>query len=365
MSSIFVLKEKVNELYKTQTDELLVYLPDDLYVAVGQSMELYNNEVIWTGNIENYHVLWNCKLGKNLEGKFSVTALEEHIGTYPLELTIYDNNMNQVYSEQVNLHIVTDCIPQQIEILNIGDSLSSDKAWYEFVRELSSQKISFVGTRGIGECMHEGRPGFSAMNYLTDIGYTAAGEVTHSFYNKEAGRFDYGYYKEKYHIQPDIVQIWLGVNNMKLDPTENVEAIKGIIDYIREDDEDIPIYIVNTPYLSNQDGIGYQQDNDGYAVLPGTWKLEEDRKIMNLMLALEERLSHDDSIYFVPVAIMHDSENNYLTKELPVNPESSIMESIVVESVHPNEVGYKQIASCMYSVYCGTVSSKKQYSENN
>ena len=353
--SNYSLKREMAGLQEGRRDEILVYLPSDLYVAAGQSMELYNNEVIWAGNMDNYHVSWNCELGQNLARKYSLTALEENIGVWELELNVYDNNMKPVYNRTVNLHIVADNIPEGIRILNIGDSLSSTGIWYERVRELSSGKISFVGTRGYEECMHEGRPGFAAGSYLSEIGYERDGETVHPFWNPEEGRFDYQYYKDTYNIDPDVVQIWLGVNGMKLDPADNAKAIKTIVDSVRQDDPEIPIYIVNTPYLSGQDGIGYQQDIYGYIVLQGTWKLEEDRKIMNLMLELEEELGDYRSVYFIPAAIMHDSENNYKTLAVPVNPESSGLCDTVVESVHPEEAGYRQIAGCMYGVYCGTM----------
>lgn len=351
----YILLKEIAELHEGRKDEILVYLPSDLYVAVGQSMELYNNEVIWAGNMDNYHVTWNCELGRNLERKYSLTALEENIGVWELELSVYDNNMEPIYNQTVNLHIVADNIPEGIRILNIGDSLSSTSIWYERVRELSSYKISFVGTRGYEECMHEGRPGFAAGSYLADIGYEQDGETVHPFWNPNERRFDYQYYKDTYNIEPDVVQIWLGVNGMKLDPADNAGAIKTIVDSVRQDDPKIPIYIVNTPYLSDQDGIGYQQDVYGYIVLQGTWKLEEDRKIMNLMLELEKELGSYQFVYFIPAAIMHDSENNYKILTVPVNPESADLCDTVVESVHPEEAGYRQIASCMYSVYCGTM----------
>ena len=43
-------------------------------------------------------------------------------------------------------------------------------------------------------------------------------------------RFNWSYYKTNTGINPDGVQIWLGTNGITLDPTENANNIKQIVD---------------------------------------------------------------------------------------------------------------------------------------
>ena len=73
------------EKYKPQIE---AYLPEDIYVAVGSTIELYDNQVAWTGIREGYSFNWDCPVGENLEDRFSITGKEEQIGEYPLILTI-------------------------------------------------------------------------------------------------------------------------------------------------------------------------------------------------------------------------------------------------------------------------------------
>ena len=49
-------------------------------------------------------------------------------------------------------------------------------------------------------------------------------------------------------VSPDGVQLFLGTNGIALDPEENASAVKTIVDYIRQDDANIHIYVVYIPY---------------------------------------------------------------------------------------------------------------------
>jgi len=152
-------------------------------------------------------------------------------------------------------------------------------------------------------------------------------------------------------INPDAVQIFLGTNGMMLDPYENANNIKQIIDYIRLDDGTIPIFVVNTLYRANQNGIGSEIAIDGYVISPGSLKLEEDRKVFNLMVELSRLLEGYSNIHFVPISVSHDSEYNFGALETPVNPRSSQTEILPIGGTHPQLEGYQQIADIMFSVF--------------
>ena len=332
------------------------FLPEELYVASGVTIEIYNNQVV-VGDITDLNFCWDCEVGKSMKRKFTVTGNDKIIGNHNLTLKIYDNGLNLLWSKTITLKVVSNNLTTNKSILTIGDSLSNDKAWYGEVRKLSNNKISFVGTRGETENLkHEGRSGFSAKAYLTRTPYTFYANETeyHKFWDDALKRFNYNLYKTTYNINPDAVQIFLGTNGIQLDSTENVQSIKQIVDYIRKDDTNIKIYVVNTLYRGNQDGIGNTTNTDGYSSFKGQFKLEEDKKVFNLMRDLCDALKNYDNLFFVPIALTHDSEYNFGAVDTPVNPRSTITEKIPVESVHPQDSGYFQFADCMYSVYCGT-----------
>ena len=344
-----------------EEDEFLLFLPSEICIAVGRTIELYNRQVCWTGNINNYHFKWECNVGKPMARKWSCTATSEMIGEYPLTVTVYDNNMDVVAQAQTIVKIVDFDLTTEKKILPIGDSLTNAKPWLAEVRSLSNGKIRFVGTRWNGDVQggylnHEGRSGASAKWYLNDSTYdfdnNGVGQ-NNPFWNPATQKFDFNYYRTTYGINPDAVQIFLGTNGIALDPTENANNIKSIVDGIQESDPDIPIFVVNTLYRGGQDGIGKQLSTDGYSSGSGVWKLEEDRKVFNLMVRLYDLLKDYDNLYFVPVALTHDSEYNFKnpTIKTPVNPRSEIATIEDVEATHPQVAGYLQMADIIFSTY--------------
>ena len=101
-----------------------LFLPEDVYVAEGVTIEIYNNQISSLGQrMENYNAKWTCAVGKNMQRKFSVTGTEELIGTYPLIFTIFDDNGAEVAKASTKLHIVP-ALQESFSMLTIGDSLS-------------------------------------------------------------------------------------------------------------------------------------------------------------------------------------------------------------------------------------------------
>ena len=337
------------------------YLPKNIYCAVGRTIELYNNQVCLQA--QKYHMRWVCSIGKSMSRKFSVTGLETQIGDYSLELEIYDDELNIVWESKSTLHIVSGLLGENKTVCPIGDSLTNGKAWLSEVMRLSGGSVSFVGTYsgaakdadGAWQYFgHEGRSGFAAKSYNSAAVYSFGGETeAHAFWDGE--RFNWNYYKEKSGVSPDAVQIFLGTNGIADDNTENAGYIKQIVDAIRRDDANIPIFVVNTIYRGSQDGIGVQQSNDGYASAVGMFKYNEDKKVMDLMRKLDELLDGMDGVYMINLALTHDSEYNFGSVETPVNPRAEQIECLPKESVHPTEQGYFQMADVIYSVYCAAL----------
>jgi lysophospholipase L1-like esterase len=323
----------------TQSDSIELFLPDEICVAVGRTIEIYNSQVFMAGNIENYHFKWDCTIGKALERKFSVTGTKDLIGSYTLNLTVYDNNLNVVASDSTTLKIISNAVTPKT-ILTIGDSLTQAKPWLDELGVLSGGKYTMVGTLGT-TVKHEGRPGWSAATYLTN--------TTSPFWN--GTRFSWSHYKTTTAINPDAVQIFLGTNGMYLDPTDNANNIKQIVDYIRQDDSSIPIFVVNTIYRGNQNGIGNETYRNGQAISKGQFKYEEDKKVFNLMVKIDELLGDYTNLHFVPIAECHDSEYNFGAVVAPVNPRAIQTELMPIEGTHPQLQGYLQMADIMFSTF--------------
>ena len=347
------------------------FLPQQVCIAVGRTIELYNKQVCFTGNIENYHFQWLCDIGKNMKRKWSCTATNSMIGDHNLILNVYDNEMNLVTSIQTTIKIVNFSITSNKKILAIGDSLTNGKLWLsEIYNNLSNKKISFIGTRWNGDSAgqggplnHEGRSGVSAAWYLNNSTYDFESNgvgTNNPFWNPSTNTFDYSYYKSNSGISPDAIQIYLGTNGIELDPTANVSNIKNIVDKIRAVDSSIPVFVVFTLYRGDQNGIANQNNSDGFTSSSGSaWKLQEDYKVYSLMVALYSALNGYSNLHFVPVSLTHDSEFNFRdTVAVPVNPRSTIAEYEDFQATHPSQqdTGWLQMADIMFSEFSGYLS---------
>lgn len=362
-----VLEERLEAKGVVQNDEGLfgsvqLYLPEEICVASGVTLELYNSQISSLGErIGSYNVKWTCAVGKNMYRKFSITGTDELTGTYPLIFTIFDDNGAQVAKASTKLRIVP-AVTDSFSLLTIGDSLSCDTATYERLNELTDGQIIYMGTRGVGGSLTEARRGFSAANYRSDTGYTEEEpiEEVHPFYNEETEDFDWAYYKESTGFDPDAVEVFLGANGLSEDPAENGDNIAWIVRNIHKEDPKLPVYLVHTLYPANQDGIGSWSSKDGYALYGDRYKYKEDQKVFDLMLYLEESLKEEENLYFVPAGMCHDSAYNFNTVPVPVNPHSEEMMEVPDNAVHPGRAGYRQIADCLYSVICGTKAEWEQ-----
>ena len=203
--------------------------------------------------------------------------------------------------------------------------------------------------------MHEGRSGFTICDYRTETEYVYGKEGIQPFYNPDGAGFDFTYYKEMTDVEPNVVQFFLGRNGMSMNPEPGIEWLMEMVLNVRENDPDIPIYLVQTVYLGDQNGIGNEVNQKGVHILNGWWKMEEDRQIFLWMQAMEEAFGNMEGVYLIPAALTFDSAYNYREAEMPVNARSSKTETVLVEAMHPNEDGYLQIADTLFNTYCGTM----------
>ena len=345
----------VTEDSASSEDDIQIYLPETYYAAAGLTMEIYNSQITnQCSFISKYNVRWICDVGENLSRKYSVSATEEMIGDHELKVEIYDNARNLLAEKSTNLKIVDDVLENSFSLLEIGDSLSCDGRLYRRLQGLANDQIIFHGTRNIDGFLMEGRRGFSAEDYLGQTPYLIdEGEECHPFYNPDTERFDWNYYRETTGFHPDVVQIFLGTNNI-LSET-NVEDIAVIVDAIRADDVMTPIYVVNTIFQGSQNGLGSWKTKHGEYLSKGWDKQQQDRAVFDLMTALSERLAGYEDLYLVPAAISMDSEFGYEITDVAANPYSEAAEIYEVDPVHPDKAGYYQIADVMFSTFCGTM----------
>ena len=249
---------------ENKTEDIQIYLPDTYYAATGLTMEIYNSQITnKCSYITEYNVLWTCDIGESLERKYSLTATEDMIGDYELTVSVYDNALNLLAEKTCTLSVVEGKLKEGFSLLQIGDSLSCDGMLYRRLQGLAEDQISFNGTRSIEGFRMEGRIAFSANDYLNETAYKVdEGEECHPFYNPATESFDWSYYQEMTGFIPDVVQIFLGTNNIQAGES-NADDIVALVDAIRSADVMTPIYVVNTIYQGSQNGLGSWKTEHG------------------------------------------------------------------------------------------------------
>lgn len=352
-----------NELAATEQEKIPeIYLPEDIYVCAGLTMELYNNCVAVGIDYDDYEFYWECEIGDCMEDKWRIHPSEAEVGDYILNLHVYDLKLNELASASTVVHVVPHVFAQEttgnLQVITIGDSMSAGTEWLDYTRYLSGDKISHLGTLGAEEGLkHEGRQGIMAADYLagTIFGY----KTENPFINPATEEFDWAYYKETTGIEPDVVQVFLGANGLAMDPVPNANDIFTLIDKISEADPNVQIMLIEPVYPANQDGMARQQNQLGLEELHGMWALSREYMVYNLIRELDLRADDYANVTVVPTAVMYDRIYGFEQEQLRVNPQSDIMEEVPVEGIHPSTQGYLQIGDSIYSALCYMVYEQK------
>lgn len=351
------------EMEKEAEEEIPdIYLPKDIYVCAGTTMEIYNDCICSGVNPDYYDFYWESEIGDCMNEKYRIYPQRDQVGEYELTLHVYNYRLREVASAATTLHVVPNVFEREeegsLKLLTIGDSLSAGTSWLSYTRLLSGDKLFHVGTLGDTEgLMNEGRPGMAATDYLEGTLYGQ--ESATPFFNPETKEFDWNYYKRTTGVDPDVVQVFLGTNGLEMDPSKNTESIAAIVDKIREADPQIPILVVQPIFPSNQDGMAAQQNITGFEGLHGMWSLARSQMIFNLIAEMEKRFAAYDNVTIVPAAVMFDRTYGFDQSDIRQNPHSEELENVPAQGIHPSAGGYDQIGDAIYSTLCYLIEEGK------
>lgn len=233
--------------------------------------------------------------------------------------------------------VVNDGSTATKNIVTIGDSLTNNKPWIAELMRLNPN-FNFVGTyEGTAKdstgtertFRHDGRSGWRAEQY-----YTGYNTDANKFWDAANSKFSFAYYVENTlnGTPPDVVILFLGMNDMQRNLDDAVNYEKLIVDNIRSSYPTMPI-VVCAPQARDYNGEGHVARN-GFL----------------MMKKLYEAFVLYQNLYFVPLYLIHDSEYNYrLADEYEgVNIYSAITQNKVTDTVHPQDAGYFQFADAIY-----------------
>jgi hypothetical protein len=174
-------------------DKVEAFLPLEICVPLGTILELYNNQVAYCGNEDNFTFQWNAStsgntksIGELYQDKFRIDTSSKAIGlldTYLLTLSISDNNGNLLTTVTSSLKVVTvgANIATPLRGIAVGDSLCN-KPWLPEARNVlntafGKDVLHWEGTLAYNNswqtpvslaqfCRNEGRSGYRQEQYL-------------------------------------------------------------------------------------------------------------------------------------------------------------------------------------------------------
>lgn len=326
-------------------DNIVGFLLPSYQVAIGRTIELYYDQMFIGVDWSKYSVKVTGGIGKPLKRKLSITGTSGQTGTYPVTFELLRNdNALSIMSMSTNI-VVKSNITLGKRILTIGDSLSNNKPWYAELRTLSggTSGITFVGTNGEAPLQNEGYSGFAPSSFLTATNKPGTSTIQ-PFWNPTSQRFDYNYYKSTTGVTPDEIIIFLGTNGLT-----QWNEVKQIVDYIRQDDANIKIWITMICYWANQNGIGQLLDSEGHAAI-GLSEYQVKQSVYTFNKNLYELLKSYANVGFVPLAYCFDSKYNYGVVPTDVNPRNDFKEYFPTNDVHPYpDSSYLQYSDVFYS----------------
>lgn len=307
-------------------------LPSTIYGFANQPVALYFRNIMdYNPNNVNVSVASPVK-GKTYHNRW------EHIPTAELttnvELRVYDNDYNIKNNERFNLLIKGASVKDNLSVLVIGDSTVNAGKETQKMLDLASAdgyNLTLLGTRGSGANKHEGRGGWTAKMYVETASSTTYG--TNPFYNPTSSIFDFAYYMaQQGYDGVDCVFLQLGINDIFGNYNETlrdrinsyISNMEIIVNSIHNYNENIKIVInLVIPSGTNQDAFA-----DTYNNL-AVW--EQKKNTYEANIALLNKFDGMNNVYLSPYNAAIDSENN-----LPTD-------------VHPNDAGYAQLGTQMYS----------------
>lgn len=316
-----------------------MFLPPYIYAVNGRPFDIYTAAMF--GDTQNLNRIERIGVSPSGFGEFEMS--NRRIRLNPTGSTSDNFYLKIKNAEGVTvLSDATRCVVKNgstaaKHIVTIGDSLTNKKPWiaelmrlnpnYTFVGAIDDTAKDSTGTERTFR--HDGRSGWRAEQY-----YTGYNPESNKFWDSANSKFSFSYYVTNilHGTAPDIVILFLGMNDMERNLDDAVNYEKLMVDNIRSSYPNLPI-IICAPQARDYNVEGHVAKN-GFL----------------MMKKLYEKFCLYTDLYFVPLYLIHDSEYNYcLADEYEgVNLYSTIVKNKVVDSVHPQDAGYFQFADAIY-----------------
>ncbi|MFO7810013.1 MAG: SGNH/GDSL hydrolase family protein [Candidatus Delongbacteria bacterium] len=324
-------------------DSVYVHLPDSVYTTTDSELSIFYTNLIRDRFENKEQISFNCSVGYPDSMKYNLDSLST--GIYDLTIQIRDSN--GVYLEEAGTKIVvtenSTVHLDTLKILMIGDSFTYSGVYPKYIKDLYESSTNYP-VKLLGTNYNSGSPFYGIDNDIFHEGYSGKSWFWFVAYEESPfvydGQVDFQKYIDDflYGEIPDIVTIFLGINDIGSGDPSSIETIDERIEIIfermmllinplTETLPDASIGIVLTPPTNEREETYTNPD------LPDYWE----RKLMHHRLS-QRYVDHfndlgNANISVIPANVSIDTYNGYGSSD----------------SIHPNIYGYNQIGNSIYS----------------
>jgi len=222
-------------------------LPDTLFLALGNSLELYNDDVAFVqlGNTR-YTFNWEYEVGNTDSGKWYWTS--DQLGVFNLKFKCYlDGNL--VDEESSIIKVEEKVEGKDYILLAVGNSLTAGGFGYQY-QQISTDldvTLNTTGTKGT-TVKHEGHSGWKFKSFLgIESPFYFDGSIDPARYISSNGL-----------LTPDIVRISLGINDCFLSESmDNITQNADILINSFLDAFPAALVFIAMPTLCENSGTGW------------------------------------------------------------------------------------------------------------
>jgi lysophospholipase L1-like esterase len=347
-------------------------LPPVVYAVPDIEMNVYFDNVVCVVNPANYVFDVTCVKGIQQSERWTYIPTSSDGGEYELVLEVRDQENKVVAKSASILRVIAPDAgaDRSLTQLCIGDSLTHASVYtarlLDLCRKPGNPHLKLIGTHHPDEKLpaenrHEGYGGWTAERFATHYSeidrlkdYPNGGSPFLFMGSDGKPKLDFSRYLCEMNEgnAPDVVTIFLGVNDIFQATDDNIESTitkmlshyDTLVEMVHAVDKNIRIGVVMVPPpAASQDAFGA---NYGCGQTRWQYKRNQHRLVERLLQYYGSR--EKENIYLVPVFVNFDSVHNYPTETVRCNSQNSQTRTRLNNGVHPAEEGYRQIGDTLY-----------------
>ena len=337
--------------------ELQLTVPPTIDAVEGHETRIYFDNIVLTKTPSAFRYVIE-EAGEHHADHWSLTPGKKNVGEQTLKISVRDPSGDELSEAQMTLRVVPHDAGagRDVRLLIVGDSLTHASQYPNEIARLCAEpgnpKLTFLGThkpKGVQEGVaHEGYGGWTWARFVSHYEPNPDGTYRKRsspfVYLNEAGKpaLDVARYirEECDNRPPDVVLFLLGINDCFSANPDDPKAIDERIDAVfsqaetllaafREAAPRAELGICLTP-PANAREAGFEANYKGRYTRWG-WKRIQHRLVQRQLEHFGNR--ENENLFVVPTTLNLDPVSGY--------PENN--------GVHPNAIGYQQLAASMYA----------------